>query len=232
MPAVIEQQNSGTTAATTPATFNATLPVGTTTGRQLVIIVSADATVATPAGFTLDRSQVNNNGHYVFRKATASGETSWTFTPSASASAAWWAGEISGLTSTPLDVTISAGTASAVSSQSTGTTATTTQANALAIASVGTSNGVNAVIVTQSGWTNSFVEQADVFTTKAAPTNVGVGVATKALSATGTQTSTATLSEPVAATGIMVVYKESGAAAPLPPQFRRSNAAVMRAATH
>ncbi len=209
MAAVIEQQDSGHTGTATPTSYSVTLPSGTTSGRTLVIIVASGATVSTPSGFTLDKSQVNNTGHYVFRKATSAAETSWTVNPTSGASGAWWVAEISGLDAAPLDVSASAGVGFDTSSQTTGTTSATTQANELAIGSVTSNNAANATAVTLSGWTNSFVEQADTCSTKPTANNIGLGVATKALSATGAQETTATLSIDAAATGIMVTYKES-----------------------
>ena len=58
----VVQETSGTTGTTTPTTYSVTLP-NPTAGNSVVIIVSSDATVATPSGFVVDRSQVNGNGH-------------------------------------------------------------------------------------------------------------------------------------------------------------------------
>ena len=66
---VVEQSNSGNTVAATPTTVDATLGSDTTAGNKVIIVVSSDATVSTPTNFTLDRSQVNFNGHYVFAGA-------------------------------------------------------------------------------------------------------------------------------------------------------------------
>src|SRR3954465_7232314 len=92
----VVQETTGTTTTATPTSYSVTLP-SATTGGAVLIIVNSDATVSTPAGFTLDASQVFNNGHYVFRKASSTGETSWTVTPGGAASGVWWVAEISGL---------------------------------------------------------------------------------------------------------------------------------------
>lgn len=206
----IVQQNSGNTGSAAPSSVDATLGAATTagSGRYVIIIVSSDATVNTPSGFSVDRSQVNNAGHYVFRKSAANSETTWTITPTSAAATCWWVAEISGLdASSPLDQVQSQGTGSSGTTQSTGTTGTTTQATELAIASF-SSSVANQTTVTGSGYTNSFVEQADTFTNRAgAATDVGLAVATKDLSATGTQECTVTWSVAVDRTGIMVTYK-------------------------
>jgi hypothetical protein len=72
MAAVFVQELGGTSGAAAPATYPVTLPNPTTAGNLIVIVVVSDATVATPAGFTLDKSQVNSNGHYHWSKIAAS----------------------------------------------------------------------------------------------------------------------------------------------------------------
>lgn len=200
------QSNFGNTGADTPASTQATLPSGTTAGTQLLIIVSADATVSTPAGFSLDRSQVNNNGHYHFRKTATGGETAWTITPSVAAAVAWIVLEMSALDSSPLDQVASEGAGFGVSSRGTGTTPATTQPNEVLVGSIGLSigsGGSNSV----NAWSDSFVELHDTCTTKVSGTNVAVAVALRTVSATGTYTSTATLAGVSAATGIITTYK-------------------------
>lgn len=199
------QENSGDTGTGTPSSYSVTLGVATTGGAVLIICVS-DATVATPSGFVLDASQVNNNGHYVFRKASSTGETGWTLTPGASAAGTWYVAEIAGLTGGP-DRTSTAGSGtSSPTPRSTGTTLATTVADELALASWGSSSVVNPA-VSASAQTNGFVERiADRLTTKASGTNVGLSVASKTLTATGTVETTATPSGSAAWTAVLVTY--------------------------
>jgi len=202
----IVQENSGNTGTGTPTTTDASLASGTTAGNTLLILVSCDATVATPSVFTKAREQGNYSGHFLFRKPATAGETTWTLTPSVGASLSWYALEHSGLASNPLDVTTSQGTSSGVSSQSTGTTATTAQADVLVLASIGTSigsGGTNSV----SSWSNSFAERADTVTTKPSGANVGVAAAVLYPAAVGTYETTGTLAGTSQATGIIAVYK-------------------------
>jgi hypothetical protein len=172
----------------------------------VLLVVVADATVATPAGFTLDASQVNNNGHFVFRKVAVAGETSFTFAPAVAASAAWYVAEVTGLAASPLDQTASTGTNVATPTISTGTTAATAQAEEFLLGSAGASL-FGAPAPSFSGWTNGFVEVADTGTTKPAGTNVSLGVATRTATAVGTYGTTATLSTPAPATGIIATYR-------------------------
>jgi hypothetical protein len=222
MPATFVQENSGDTAATTaPASYAVTLGAATTLGNQLIIIIVSNATVNTPAGFALDKSQVNNDGHYVYRKATAAGETSWTVTPTTADSGCWYVAEISGLTASPLDQVISTGAGTASTTRSTGTTPTTTQADELLLASWGSSSAVNPA-PSWSGETNSFVEEiTDRRTTRTSGTNVGLAVASRIVAATGAYESTATASQSTTSTGILVTYKIA-AVAPVggPPTVR------------
>jgi hypothetical protein len=199
------QETTGTTGTTTPTSYSVTLP-SATTGGSVIIIVNSDATVSTPAGFVVDGTpQVFNNGHYVFRKASSTGETSWTVSPTGAASGVWWVAEITGLPS-GLDKTSGTGSSTSAATRSTGTTTTTASANELAIASFGGSQAVNPP-VTFSGETNGFTERVtDATTTKTSGTNVSLAVASKVLSATGTVESTATGSTSAPGTAIVVTY--------------------------
>jgi hypothetical protein len=210
MAAAIVQAQGGTSGATAPASYSVTLPNPTAAGNLVVIVVASDATVATPAGFTLDRSQVNSNGHYHWSKVTAGGETGWTVTPNSSAAGCWHAYEISGLTATPTDQVTSTGSSSGATTRSTGTTGTTTQAAELAVASWGSST-VGAA-VTWGGQTNGFTENIPDQVTTTGGSNVAVSVAFATLSATGTVESTATADAGQApkSTGIIVTYLVAG----------------------
>ncbi len=207
MAAAFVQEQGGTSGATAPATYAVTLPSPTTNGNLVVIVVASDATVADPPGFTLDKSQVNSNGHYHWSKTTAGGETTFTVTPNVSAAGVWYAAEISGLTATPTDQAVSTGSSSGATTRSTGTTGTTAQADELAIASFGSSTVGGAV--TWGGETNGFAERIADQVTTTGGSNVGLAVASLVLSATGTVECTATADGGQApkSTGIVVTYK-------------------------
>lgn len=225
MSVAIVQETAGDTGAGTPSSYSVTLPVATTAGNSVVIICTSDATVSTPAGFTLDKSQINNNGHYTFRKTTAGAETGWTLTPSVAAAGCWYAVEIAGLVSSPVDVTASTGSVTGDATRSTGTTSSTTQPLTVAFASWGSSAATNPAPL-HSGQTNSFFERInDRATTKTSGTNIGLSVAAKVLTAAGTVESTATLTPGAAGTAMVVVYKIAGAA------FRAAGTSVDSAST-
>lgn len=209
MAAVFVQELGGTSGAAAPATYPVTLPNPTAAGNLVVIVVASDATVATPAGFTLDKSQVNSNGHYHWSKTTAGGETGWTVTPNSSAAGVWYAAEISGLTP-PADQTASTGSGTGATTRSTGTTGVTAQANELAIASWG-SSAVGAAL-TWGGQTNGFAERITDQVTTTGGSNIGLAVASAVLSATGTVESTATADGGAApkSTGMVVTYPVAG----------------------
>lgn len=209
---IVQQKSGNTGAAAAPTTFNATLDAATVagSGRYLVIVVACDNVVPTPSGFTLDEDQVNNAGHYVFRKSAVDSETSWAIAPgSGGGAAAWWALELSQLDpSSPLDANAhtSQGTGASGNTWSTGTTGTPTQDDLLMIASYSASVS-GETDINATGFSNDYVEQIDEFTTKSSGTDIGLYGAVKTISAAAAQECTVTLDASAARTGIMVGYK-------------------------
>lgn len=205
------------TGAADASSIQATLPNPTTPGKRLIIEVNSNATLQTPAGFTLDKSQVNNNAHYSFSKDTgAGGETAWTIqTTAGSGAIAGFVKEVGGLTGSPVDRTVSLGSGSNASTRSTGTTAETNQAAEWLSASCAWSRGSGAInSINDGSWTNSFTDSlqdgaviAETRTSKASGTNVGIALAERTVAATGTFETTATLSASSPGTAMMVTYK-------------------------
>ena len=210
MAAAIVQQASGNTGTGTPTSIDPTLASNDTVGNWLILIVTSDATVSTPSGWALDKSQVNSAGHYVYRKATTGSDATWNI-PVNSASSCWWVAEISGLDdTTPFDESASTGGVSGTTSRSTGTTGTTDTADEYLIGSA--SQSTTGTPTGPGSWTNSFVQQAYDNTTKGAGTNVSVMVATLVVSSTGTYETTAEDFSSAASTGIIVTYRVTGVA--------------------
>ena len=210
----IVQQAAGSTGAATTSTVTPTLPSGTATGRTLLIVVVADTTVATPAGFVRDVVQVNNDGHYLFHRTTTAGETSWAVALNSASAACWWVAEVSGLASAPFDAaSVSDGSSGQASSFSTGTTGPISRADSLLLATVGTSAATNPG-ATSTAWTNGFTQQATTSTTRPSGTNVGLGVAVRFPGAVATYETTASTAF-AAHTAALTVY--SGA----PPGTQR-----------
>lgn len=210
MAVALVQSNAGNTGTTTPSSLDATLPGAPTSGNTLLLAVSSDATVATPSGWTKDREQVNNNGHYLFRKVATGAETSVTVTPSVGASTAWVYIELSGVaTDDPLAGTTSTGSGSGSDTRNTGSTGTTTgAAGGIAVATFGLSLG-SAGTGTTDTYNNSFTEVsgADTVTTKVSGTNVSCSMATRAVEADAAFACTATFSLSAPSTGIIAVYR-------------------------
>ncbi len=209
------------------ANYTVTLASDTIAGNQVIICVSSHATVATPSGFTLDRSQVNSTGNYVFRKASVAETASWTIDPAGSNAAAWWVAEVTGLDTSPVDQVISEGTTGGDDERSTGTTGTTSQADEwlLTITGLSSDDGAGIITVDATGsWTNSFVFQDDE-----GATNVGfyvsANVATRTVSSTGTFETTSSFTSAQAA-AILVTYTIAAVAAVYPPFPRRQNTLV------
>lgn len=191
-----------------------------TAGSLLLLAANSDSTLTTPTGWTLDQSQVNNSGLYLWWRISDNSATDAPSLDNNASTAIAWA-EYTGNTATPSDVSTSSGTAaSAATAWSTGTTGTTAQADELAVALWGSSkNFATGALGTWGSETNSFTEQVDVATTKTSGTNAGLAVATKALAATGTVESSATPSVSCARVGLVGTYKAAAASAVVPSPY-------------
>ncbi len=175
--------NSASTTAT--LTFDATA----TSGNMLVTAIAIDKDGGTPtitSGWSTPvviKASTSSTLAYSY-KVSAGTETSvvWTFTSHTNAS---WFGEYSGISGTAPDKTASANSgASAVTSQVSGTTATTTQADALALGLFSADTGTN--VETGRSLSNSFAE-ALFSNTSSSPSLL---VSDKILTSTGTISTT------------------------------------------
>lgn len=88
----IIQQDSGIWSGTT---VSVSLPLLTSATSMLALIVAADTTVPTPAGWTLREAQVNWMGHYLFTRD--GGTSSWSI-PTANGQGTWCVVEIANAT--------------------------------------------------------------------------------------------------------------------------------------
>ena len=220
---IVQEAEFGSTAGDEVDPYTATLASDTVAGNMVIIIVSADTTVVTPTGFTLDRSEVNSNAGYIWTKDSVAETSSWDVDINGAFPLRGWVAEVSGLTS-GVDQVQSA-QSGADNDQTTGTTGTTDTADEWLVATIGQSNSFQPPNATMAGWTNSFVEQVDTPTTKTSGTNVGFGVALRTVSSTGTFETTADFLRNVASTGIIATYRIA-AAAVYPPFPRRQNTLV------
>lgn len=166
----------------------------TVNNLQVVCITADDYMASPPSGWTQAVSAQDFTGTYIiYRVVPSSPSASVTVTLPTSVNCNLTGFEYSGCaTASPLDVTASAIGQGVGNTISTGTTATTAQANEILVAVAGISSA-NATFATVTAWSNSFVEQAQIAST-GGEVNVRQVVATLQVSATGAYTSTATLS--------------------------------------
>ncbi|MEA2587695.1 MAG: hypothetical protein QOH66_622 [Actinomycetota bacterium] len=192
--AVTLVQKKGAQSAGNTSGLVVTLDAPPTPGNLLVAACNSDATVSTPAGFTLAVSAVSGQGLYIFYRVVQAGDgSSVTFAPSVADSCAGGVIEYSGLTATPLDQTASNTTNSSATSLATGTTPTTNQASELVIVVVGPHANNNHPWVLSSwsaGYTSQIEEPNGLATVGSASSACHIGDqivgATGAYAATGT----------------------------------------------
>lgn len=203
----IWQQYSNTLAAAS-TTSTVRLPEATTAGNTLLLAYTSAATVNTPAGWTLDRSQVNSEGTYLFRKTAVAGETSWTVTNTSSANASWWVAEMTTLLASPLDVVSSNGQAGTTTSWAT-PSITPSSGNRMLIAILGRLSDVATLAETYS-WTNSFAQVGQALTSYSSGSGVAMAVATRNVVGNGSTSYTTTASiDTSSPNAILVSYKTS-----------------------
>jgi len=211
-PTLVQQATNTHTYGSPATSITATLSSGATAGNLLVTTIATDKSAGSytvPSGFTPIHDYIGPSisGAMAYKIATG-GETAITWSYATSEESSAWVGEYSGLASSNvLDVSAEADSADvAVTSQTTGTTATTSMANELAVAMFGIDS---ALYATGRSWTNSFTEVSFV----GASNTAGLGVATKTLSSTGTQTTTASWVTADQACGAIATFKTTAAAA-------------------
>jgi hypothetical protein len=206
----IIQRSSGTFNGTTG---NATLPGATTAGNTVLLILTQNAGLVTPATFTL----IVANGIVackggIYFKNTAGGETSWAIAPSATTICNWVAYEVVGLDQdNPVDVpsTLASGTGATLA---TGAIAVSSTFDGYILAMHAARDTTSTTPPTWSGHTGGLVQQvaqggAD------ATTSIGLSVSeTFSLSlATWNSTATKTAAAGQAALAYLVVLSAAGA---------------------
>ena len=204
-----------TNATGTTATFGFTA----TAGNLLVFMVSSNATITTPSGWTLSAgcAQVGSNAAYLWWKIAAGTETSLIYTNSSASVSAWNVGEYSGLTGSPYDNSNGSVSTTGATTMTTGPITPTAGAR-LVIASISGARG--GAVFTQSTWLNSFTEQADANTSGAVQDTNGQAFADLAATYDGSTavSSGSTYSQTVTArTGIIIAFKVSSGAKSAPP---------------
>lgn len=206
-------QKKGAQTAVSSASLAVVLDAPPTAGNLLVACCNSDATVATPAGFTLAVSSISGQGLYIFYRVVQGGDSATvTFTPSVTDSVAAGVIEYSGLTATPLDKTASGSAPGGSSSVGTGSTGTTAQAEELLIVCAGPHAGATGFSL--SSWTNGLTNQVAQGNGLgvAGTTNVGCFIGDLVVGSTGTYTSTASYSPTGDAGAAIATFKGVGGA--------------------
>jgi hypothetical protein len=209
--AQVQQVAAGNAGATTVA---ASWPGATTAGNLLVAVIAfrggSAVTITPPAvtgnAWTLARRSDNGTTltsaiYYINGANSQSGASTWTLGSSQKATLNLV--EYSGvLASSALDQTaLSSGTSTTASS---GTTAATTQADEVAVVGISVANSGG----TLSAWTNSFAAVNNTSSTGGGGASRNATyLASKILSATGAQTTSATVSSSLAWAGAIATFK-------------------------
>lgn len=208
----ILQQNTGLVSAS--GSFTASLNSASSSANTVVLVIGGSSTINTPASWTLRASQVANMGHYVFERAGVSLTSVAVTSPETTAPTTWWMAEIqAGVYNTSTATNnLAAGTTFA-------TTAITPAAGTkILIASIG-SQAAGGPARTISGWTNSFVEQADLCQASSDYPMQGIAILpdfTASGSTSYTTTGTYSASS-VSRSAIAVSYATSSSVAAVPP---------------
>lgn len=195
--AITQVQKVGQASTASGTSLTATLGGAPTAGNLLICCANGDdarsgvPNVGSGRDYTLADGGVGFCGTYIFYRVAQAGDsatTTYTIASSTSIEVAVY--EYSGLlTSGVLDKTANSIPGASVGTLSTGTTATTTQADELAVGLWGTFNNTSDV----TAYTNSFTEQFDL-SSSGSGTNDRLFTGVKILSATGAVESTATFS--------------------------------------
>jgi hypothetical protein len=163
---LLVQSQYADTGAGTAATQAVTLPGAAAAGNLLVAVGASDATIATPAGFTLVASAVNASALYIWAKVAAGGETGVTLTPSVTDTCCVALLEYSGMAASPIDqVATASNTGTTAGPVTAGATPTTTQASELVIAAVNPASFVAASGPTAPSWSGGFTTRLTGATT-------------------------------------------------------------------
>jgi hypothetical protein len=144
------------------ASLDVTLGVGAAAGNLLVAFGNSDATIATPSGFSVGDSAINNAALYVWWKIAAGGETTVTLTPSVTRPVVGAVLEYSSIAAvSPKDVSVTAtGAGPTTGPVSAGTTSATSQASELVVAATGPHSFSSAARPASPTWTNSYTTRA------------------------------------------------------------------------
>lgn len=200
----ILQQASGTW---TGATMEVSLPGATLATSTIALFIMGNTVIATPAGWTLRQSEVNNMGHYLFTR-DGDGTNSWSVP--ANHAGTWYVAEIG---NGEYDTSASANNVTDNTTYMT-PNLTPTAGTRLVVASVGAAESRP---MTMTGWTNDFVEVADVYVAAMDYPMQGVATRTVEANGSGSYATTATYEyNSNSRTAIIASFVTTGSGGPAP----------------
>jgi hypothetical protein len=219
----VQDWNPGWATVAPSGTFEVSLPLGTTAGSTVLVIVTSGVVnqITPPTDWIheLD-SVVGSGGSGVRRKPdVAADETTWTFTnTNASArNVTWHAAEVSGMEpAAPLDASVATGAGTSISDGGTKSTTTTPENSGLDTVQLAVFGWYSPTAGTGSwsGYTNGFVEVAEHADAAGSGDHFGHGIAHHfTTDATGTYESTATFAGTATqAWAMLLVYRAADSA--------------------
>lgn len=218
MPLTQVQQNTGMANPTAGALTVTFASAPTQNNLLIVAAMSSSFGSMTSTGWSAGPLTDDFDAMYLYYKLAGASESSAVaWTPTTNDETAMWIAEYSGnVTASPLDGSNFNKPVANAATIATGTTATLTQADELAVGVVSAVRLATGATVT--GWSNSFVQVAGIYTTGGTD-HPGLAVATRALAATTAITSTATWSTTVTHPIGMIATFKAAAAAASPPEL-------------
>jgi hypothetical protein len=156
---VIQESTGFTT--TTSTSVSVTLPLGTTAGNTVVVIITGGLEAVGPAGFVTDRAVGTVIASH--KSEVTAGESSWTFTTATATLFSWYVCEMTNI-EPAVAVDASAGSTGLVSNGNTATLPTTPLTAALDTVVFGVVSATVTAgdVQSWSGWTDNFAEVADI----------------------------------------------------------------------
>jgi hypothetical protein len=156
----VVQENTGFT-TTTSTSVNVTLPLGTTAGNTVVVVITGGLEAVGPAGFVTDRAVGTVIASH--KSEVAAGESSWTFTTATGTLFSWYVCEMTNI-EPAVAVDASAGSTGLVANGNTATLPTTPLTAALDTVVFGVVSATVTAgdVQSWSNWTDNFAEVADI----------------------------------------------------------------------
>lgn len=206
MPDLIVQQDAGAVNPTPSGGYTITFPAPATAGNTLLVAYRAYAAAPpVPAGWVVDAQDTVSPGPLIlYRREATGGETGLTLAVDTGSAAAHVFAEVSGLTTTPLDVAASNGSGSdGITSWTTPSVTPKAGVERFLLAAWG---GRQTNPITASGYTNGFTEIAQASSSGSGEDVLVAAASLAELYTIGSYSSTATFSAGTSPAGITAAY--------------------------